>query len=242
MFMIVQQFIPIHARMMYLLGVVFLGLSACTPTASSITKDANLDMVEKAMHAPKVDRVETGSLWNNTGATMFTDPRAHNVGDLVTVQVSENASATRQLGTKKSKTSSHKTSVTAALGYETSLAAKNPNFKPSTALDLSNAKKFDGSGETTNSDTLTASVTSVVTEVFPNGNLRIVGRRQLTINNQPQALTFTGVIRPADIASDNTIPSSKVAQAVISYGGGGDLASVAHEGWLAQTLDRIWPF
>jgi len=217
-------------------------LAACAPTAHSITKDNNLEIVEKAMHAPRADHTDTGSLWSNTGATMFSDPKANAVGDLVTVLVSENASATRNLGTKKSKKSAHKTSVTAALGYETSLAAKNPNFKPSTALDLSNDKSFDGAGSTTNSDTLTASVTSVVTEVFPNGNMRIIGRRQLTINNQPQALTFSGVIRPIDIASGNTIPSSKVAQAVISYGGGGDLASVAHEGWLGQTLDMVWPF
>jgi len=217
-------------------------LAACTPTVHSITKDNNLEIVEKAMHAPRADHTETGSLWSNTGAMIFSDPKANAVGDLVTVLVSENASATRNLGTKKNKKSAHKTSVTAALGYETSLAAKNPNFKPSTALDLSNDKSFDGSGSTTNSDTLTASVTSVVTEVFPNGNLRIVGRRQLTINNQPQALTFSGVIRPLDITSGNTIPSSKVAQAVISYGGGGDLASVAHEGWFGQTLDVIWPF
>jgi len=217
-------------------------LAACTPTVHSITKDNNLEIVEKAMHAPRADHTETGSLWSNTGAMIFSDSKANAVGDLVTVLVSENASATRNLGTKKNKKSAHKTSVTAALGYETSLAAKNPNFKPSTALDLSNDKSFDGSGSTTNSDTLTASVTSVVTEVFPNGNLRIVGRRQLTINNQPQALTFSGVIRPLDITSGNTIPSSKVAQAVISYGGGGDLASVAHEGWFGQTLDVIWPF
>jgi len=217
-------------------------LSACTPTAHSITQDANLELVEQAMHSPKADHTETGSLWNNTGAAMFTDPKAHAVGDLVTVLVSENASATRQLGTTKSKSSTHKTGITAALGYETSLAAKNPNFKPSTALDLSNSKTFDGSGGTNTSDTLTASVTSVVTEVFPNGNMRIAGRRQVTINNQPQALTFTGVIRRFDVTSDNTIPSSKVAQAIISYGGGGDLASVAHEGWLGQTLDTIWPF
>jgi len=217
-------------------------LGACAPTSYAIKKDKNLDLVEKAMKAPRVDHTESGSLWNNTGVTMFTDPKAHAVGDLVTVLVAENASATRQLGTKKSKKSSHKTAITAALGYETSLSAKNPNFKPSTALDLSNDKSFDGSGQTTNSDTLTASVTSVVTEVFPNGNMRIVGRRQVTINDQPQALTFTGVIRPFDITSDNSIPSSKVAQAVISYGGGGELASVAHEGWLAQTLDVVWPF
>jgi len=216
--------------------------SACTPTAHSITQDANLELVEQAMRSPKADHTETGSLWNNTGATMFTDPKAHTVGDLVTVLVSENASATRQLGTDKSKSSSHKTAITAALGYEASLAAKNPNFNPSTALDLSNSKTFNGAGKTTNSDTLTASVTSVVTEVFPNGNMRIAGRRQVTINNQPQALTFTGVIRSFDVTSGNTIPSSKVAQAIISYGGGGDLASVTHEGWLGQTLDTIWPF
>jgi len=230
----IQQFV--------VLGSLLALLGACTPMASTITKDNNLAMVEKAMHAPRQDHTETGSLWSNTGATIFADPKANAVGDLVTVLVSEKASATRNLGTKKNKKSSHKTAVTAALGYETSLAAKNPNFKPSSALDLSNEKSFDGSGQTTNSDTLTASVTSVVTEVFPNGNLRIVGRRQLTINNQPQALTFSGVIRPLDITSDNTIPSSKVAQAVISYGGGGDLASVSHEGWLGQTLDIIWPF
>jgi len=217
-------------------------LAACAPTVHSITKDNNLEIVEKAMHAPRPDHTEAGSLWSNTGAMIFSDPKANAVGDLVTVLVSENASATRNLGTKKNKKSSHKTSVTAALGFETSLASQNPNFNPATALDLSNNKSFAGSGSTTNSDTLTASVTSVVTEVFPNGNLRIVGRRQLTINNQPQALTFSGVIRPLDITSGNTISSSKVAQAVISYGGGGDLASVAHEGWFGQTLDMIWPF
>lgn len=217
-------------------------LGACTPMARTITTDSNLEMVEKAMNAPRENHTETGSLWNNTGATIFADPKANAVGDLVTVLVSEKASATRNLGTKKNKNSSHKTAVTAALGYEASLSAKNPNFNPSSALDLSNSKSFDGSGQTTNSDTLTASVTSVVTEVFPNGNMRIIGRRQLTINNQPQALTFSGVIRPMDIAADNSVPSSKVAQAIISYGGGGDLASVAHEGWLGQTLDVLWPF
>jgi len=231
-----------NIRQFIVLGGLLALLGACAPTAASITRDANLDLVEQAMKAPRANHTETGSLWNNIGVNLVTDPLAHEVGDLVTVLVSENAKATRQLGTKKSKKSSHTTGITAALGYETSLAAKNPNFKPSTALDISNDKSFDGSGQTTNSDTLTASVTSVVTEVFPNGNMRIAGRRQVTINSQPQALTFTGVIRAFDISPNNTIPSSKVAQAIISYGGGGDLASVAHEGWFGQTLDVLWPF
>jgi len=107
---------------------------------------------------------------------------------------------------------------------------------------MTNSKNFNGAGSTNNSDTLTASVTSVVTKVYPNGNMFIVGKRKLTINHEPQEITFSGVIRPIDIASDNSIPSAKVAQAKISYGGSGALATVAHEGWLSQTLDQIWPF
>lgn len=223
---------------------VVLVLPACatTPSAYSIKEDKNLDLVERAMHAKQNNHVETGSLWNNTGVTMFTDPKAHAVGDLVTVLVAENASATRSLATKSSRNTSHKTGVKAAFGLNAALSAKNPTFQPSTGLDVNDGGSFDGSGKTTNSDRLTASVTSVVTEVFANGNMRIMGRRQVTINQQPQELTFMGVIRPYDITSNNTIPSSKVAQAVISYGGGGELASVIHKGWLSRSLDAVWPF
>ncbi|MDX8412631.1 MAG: flagellar basal body L-ring protein FlgH [Mariprofundales bacterium] len=218
-------------------------VTGCMPRASSVTEDNAKPVVDKAMRAPLMAHTEGGSLWNNSGSKLFTDPKASRVGDLVTVLVSEKASATRSLGTKKDRASSNKTGVNAAFGLSTSLfSKKNPNFQPSTALDLSNTKSFAGSGSTNNSDTLTASVTAVVIEVFPNGNLRIQGRRQVTINQQPQELTFSGVVRPQDIASNNTITSAKVAQAVISYGGGGELASVAHEGWLGQTLDAVWPF
>ena len=231
-----------HIQTWWLVALLALLPACATPSAYSVKEDKHLDLVERAMHAPQNDRVETGSLWNNVGATMFTDPKAHAVGDLVTVLVAENASATRQLGTKKKKSSSHKTGLNATMGLATAVARKNPTFTPSTGIDVTDGSSFDGSGQTTNSDTLTASVTSVVTEVFANGNMRIMGRRQVTINHQPQELTFMGVIRSNDIASDNTVPSSKVAQAVISYGGGGELASVAHQGWLSQTLDAVWPF
>jgi len=213
-----------------------------SPSAYSIKEDKNLDTVEHAMHTKKATHVETGSLWNNTGVTMFTDPKAHAKGDLVTVLVAENASATRNLGTQTSRQTSHKTGIKATMGLSAALAAKNPTFTPLTGIDVNDGGSFKGSGKTSNSDTLTASVTSVVTEVFPNGNMRIMGRRQVTINQQPQELTFIGVIRPNDITSSNTILSSKVAQVVISYGGGGELASVAHKGWLSQTLDAVWPF
>ncbi len=216
--------------------------TGCMPSVRSVMVDHHRERVASALTRPLPGPSASGSLWNDGNARIFTDPKAHQVGDLVTVLVQEQASATRNLGTKKSKKSTSKTSVNAFLGYETSLSRKNPNFKPSTAVDISNDRSFDGSGSTNNSDTLTASVTAVVTRVFPNGNMEITGRRELTINQQPQAIVFTGIIRPVDISAENTIPSSKVAQVSISYGSGGELATVAHEGWLTRALDLIWPF
>ncbi len=217
-------------------------LASCMPGVYQVTQDKHAVEVEKALTKPMPDAKESGSLWAGKRGFFAVDAKAQNVGDLLTVLVSEKTNATRSLGTKKNRKSSQTTSLNAVFGYETSLANKNPNFKPGTAFDVSNDKSFDGSGSTNNSDVLTASITAVVTKVYPNGNMRVRGRRQVTINHQPQELTFSGVVRSNDIAPDNTIPSAKVAQAVISYGGGGELASVAHEGWLGRTLDQIWPF
>lgn len=216
-------------------------LAACMPTAYSVTHDKHAGEVEQALNEQLPDASKTGSLWSGNRG-LFTDAKAGQVGDLLTILVSESTNATRSLGTKKSRASAQNTQLNALFGYETSLSKKNVNFVPGAAFDVANNKTFDGSGSTNNSDTLTASVTAVVTRVYPNGNLRVRGRRQVTINQQPQELSFEGVVRPNDIAPDNTISSSKVAQAIIGYGGGGELASVAHEGWAGRTLDQIWPF
>ncbi len=227
-----------HRVLLLLLGV--LTLYGCMPQARSVNEDPNRDEVEAALNASAVDGNRNGSLWVNGGSNMFAETRAASVGDLVTVLVQESASASRSLGTKKSKKSDMSSSANFSLDYGNALG--NAGVSPQASLGTTHSKSFDGSGSTTNSDTLTASVTSVVTRVFPNGNMRIVGRRLLTINHQPQEITFTGIIRPTDISPSNTIPSSKVAQAKISYGGGGELATVAHEGWLSRTLDQVWPF
>ncbi len=219
--------------------LVFFMLNACTPGTKAITTDTNKPLVDHALLQHQQTHTQSGSLWSNSGATMFTDPKAHQVGDLVMVLVQETASATRSLGTKKSRKSKHSSSLKALFGLEKSIA---PNFDPALAMDTSNDKSFIGSGETTNSDSLVASVTAVVTRVYPNGNMEIVGRREVSINQQPQTLTFSGVIRPSDISANNTIVSAQVAQAKISYGSGGSLATMTDEGWLGQTLDVIWPF
>jgi len=216
-------------------------LSACMPSVRSVTEDKHAKEVEQALsHVDeRAQSQRTGSLWGD-GASLFSDTKAHRVGDLLTVLVSENVHATRSLGMKKSKKSDRSTSFGFNLDYGNALA--NKAVSPKGDISVTNKRNFDGSGSTNNSDVLTASVTAVVTKVYPNGNMRIVGRRQFTINQQPQVLTFTGVVRPVDISPSNTIASSKIAQATITYGSGGELATVAHEGWLGRTLDQIWPF
>ena len=224
-------------RRQFILMMTVLLSAACS--SKEITKDLNKPMIDLALQSNEISNNTTGSLWNNSGSTMFTDPKAHKVGDLVMVMVQETASATRSLGTKKSRNSQHDSSLAALAGLESTLAT---NFNPAVALNTSNKKSFTGSGETTNSDSLIASVTAVVTKVYPNGNMNIIGRREVIINQQPQALTFSGIIRPSDISANNTIASAQVAQAHVSYGSGGSLAAMSDEGWLGQTLDLIWPF
>jgi len=223
-----------------LLSIAPIVLGGCMPRIDKKADNKQKQIVNQALATPFIDSSHSGSLWAGGGAGFLSDAKATLVGDLVTVRVLEKASATRSLGSKQSKSSARKAALNATIKYGGALG--NADVNPSGDVGMSNSKTFDGSGSTNNSDTLTASVTSVVTRVYPNGNMRIVGKRRLVINHEPQLITFSGVIRPIDIAPDNTIPSSKVAQANISYGGTGSLADTAHEGWLSQTLDVIWPF
>jgi len=227
-------------RAFALLGAIFV-LAGCMPRTAEIERDPHADEVERALASARAQVSTTGSLWSG-GAGLLADPKASHVGDLVTVLIREDARAKRSVDMTKDKKSSHSTGINAFLGLEKALAAKNKNFTPSAALDVVDQRSFKGAGGTASSDQLIAAVTAVITKVYPNGTMRIVGRKLVTINHQPQVIRFTGIIRRSDIGPDNTIPSSKVAQAEIFYGGGGELAAGVHEGWLSRTLEQLWPF
>lgn len=227
-----------HLTTLIALSAMF--MAGCMPRADLAKEAEDRQVAEEALSTPAPDTSETGSLWGDGGRGLLSDPKAARVGDLVTVLVSETATATRSLGSNQSKTSSRDAGLTGNTSFTGN--TRTAGVTGSGNIGMTNGKTFAGSGSTNNSDTLTASVTSVVTKVYPNGNLMIVGKRKLTINHEPQEITFSGVIRPIDIAPDNSIPSAKVAQARISYGGTGSLATVAHEGWFSKTLDQVWPF
>ena len=101
---------------------------------------------------------------------------------------------------------------------------------------------FDGKGTTTRRNALSATVTAVVREVFPNGNLFVEGSKEVIINNERQYITVTGVVRPEDIAPDNSVSSDLLADARLVYSGRGVLSDKQRPGLLGRVVDFVWPF
>lgn len=186
----------------------------------------------------------SGSLWKDSSASgyLFADPRARSVGDIVTVNIVERASASGNASTKTGKKSSLGADITSLLGLEKSVASRNPNLDPAKLLSASASNTFDGSGEISRSGKVTATLSARVNRVLPNGDLAIRGTRQVTINNEQQLISIQGIIRPEDIAPDNTVSSTSIADAQIAYTGKGVMSEKQHPGWLGRIIDLVWPF
>ncbi|GIX47077.1 MAG: hypothetical protein KatS3mg131_1288 [Candidatus Tectimicrobiota bacterium] len=131
-------------------------------------------------------------------------------------------------------------SLTGLFGFERTL--RNNGVDPSAAVEASLENTFDGKGSTERKNSVTATLTAVVREVFPNGNLYIEGTKEVIINNERQYLILSGVIRPEDIRPDNSITSDQIADVRIVYSGSGVVSDKQRPGWLGRLLDVVWPF
>lgn len=191
---------------------------------------------------PSMSQRTPGSLWTSESTSMFSDQKARNVGDIVTIIISESASASKQATT----TTGRETNISA--GIPNLFGLENSSFITDSNLDLNNmvtgnfSNDFDGQGTTTRKGNLTAALTAQVVERYPNGNLKIRGGKEVMVNNEVQIIYLTGIVRTIDITAANTIPSSKVLNARISYTGQGAIADKQQPGWLMRTLDNVWPF
>lgn len=186
----------------------------------------------------------TGSLWNDVHARqlMGLDGNARQIGDLVTVHIYEAQVTTLDASTSTARDSSTDLGVEALLGAETSITEALPNMGGKVRVAGSSKNNFDGTGSTSRSAELAATVTCEVKEVLPNGNLRVEGFKTLRVNNETQYLTVSGVARPRDIQMDNTITSDLLASGTIQLTGSGVVADKQRPGLLARLADRIWPF
>ena len=194
---------------------------------------------DEQLQKPQMDYA-SGSLWQASSSGLAEDVKARRRGDIITIIISEQASASKQASTGTSRDSTMTAGMPNMLGLEKTPIKSWVDL--SNLLNASFSSKFAGSGSTARAETLTATISAKVLEVMGNGNLLIEGRRNVNVNNEDQIIVLTGTVRGRDISSENTISSSLIADAKISYSGKGIISDHQHPGWLMETLDKLWPF
>jgi flagellar L-ring protein FlgH len=169
---------------------------------------------------------------------LFENPVARHVGDIVTIVLNEATAAKKSATTDTSKTTTDTLPGMTLLG-----AAATLHGTPLLSNNINDATKFQGAGDSAQSNSMTGYITVTVARVLPNGNLFVKGEKRIGINQGSEFVRLSGVIRPIDLAPDNSIPSLKVAAAKISYDGKGALADANAQGWLSRFFNSPWtPF
>lgn len=230
-------------------------IGCATYPAASVPVAAPAPAPETAGPPPAVRAdYRENSLWqaSNGLSGLFLDTKARNIGDIVTIEIVESSKATNKANTTTGRDSSLSAGVDSLFGIENwwqdkvlrALGTDMPKVNPfgSASVKGSMASDFKGDGTTSRSGDLTAFITCRVTEVLPNGNLRIVGTREILVNHENQVIVLSGVIRPRDINDQNIIASRFIADAKIAYSGSGIIDDRQRPGWMANFLEAVWPF
>lgn len=211
--------------------------------SSDPTKDPAWHPVGLPMPRPSPVTVEASSLWRPGARAFFKDERAAAVGDLLTVLVNLADTADFQNTTTTSRTGSEAMGVPNLLGLEnTTLAHALPKSTPASLVSTSSTNANTGTGEIKRAETVTVSVAGVVTQVLANGNLVVVARQQVRVNGELRELQISGVVRPQDIAADNTVAHNRMAEERIAYGGRGQLTDLQTPRYGQQLMDILLPF
>jgi flagellar L-ring protein precursor FlgH len=186
---------------------------------------------------------ESNSLWRSGSRAFFKDQRASQVGDVITVVVDMTDSANIQNGTTATRASSDTGGMPALFGLQNLLGTILPKpIDPSSLVSVNSANNNAGTGQIQRSEAVTLRLAGVVTQVLPNGNLVVAARQEIEVNSELRVLQVTGVVRPQDIASDNTVTHDRMAEARITYGGHGQLTDVQSPRWGQQMMDILLPF
>ena len=193
------------------------------------------------MPAPQPPPTDDASLWRLGSRAFFKDQRAANVGDILTVLVNITDAADVEDGTNSTRNGTENMSVPSLFG----LGSKVKLLAQATGGSLVNTSSTNGNTSTgviKRNETVTLRLAGVVTQVLPNGNLVVAARQEVRVNSELRILQVTGVVRPQDIASDNTVTHDRLAEARISYGGAGQLTDLQTPRYGQQLMDILLPF
>ena len=207
-----------------------LTLCGCSSLAR-ITGDAA--PVAPALPSMQMPVAQSGAIYAEGGSiALFEDNRARNVGDLLTVVLVESTQAKKSAATNTSKNQD------TSLG-DISVFGKKVNY----GVGFSGDRSFAGKGDTSQSNSLSGSVTVTVVQRYPNGNLLVRGEKLLELNQGSEVVKLEGIVRSADISTSNSISSDRVGNARVTYAGRGALADSNAQGWLSRFFNSPWmPF
>ncbi|HET9620982.1 MAG TPA: flagellar basal body L-ring protein FlgH [Kofleriaceae bacterium] len=185
---------------------------------------------------------QNGSLYAEGASGLFEDHNASRIGDILVVKIDEKDGASRNAGTTLNKNDATSYGVPAAIGLVAALVKKYPTVDPSKLFSSTTDQKFTGNGNTNRAGTFTATLPVRVVQILPSSDLFVEGTKVVMIGAEENHIYVSGIVRKIDIAEDNTIPSSRIADAEIEYTGRGDISDTQRRGWLGRTLSKLWPF
>lgn len=215
------------------MALVLTGLGAC----ASIGGQSHADYRPTPPPQPVLPPASSGAIYQPArGLSLFEDVKARRVGDTVTIRLAEKTQASKSASSDASKDSSIDTGIP-IIGGKTITR----NGKDLLNSEWETEQDFSGKGSSSQSNSLSGNITVTVAEVYANGNLLVRGEKWLTLNQGEEFVQISGIIRPVDIGSDNSVDSYKVADARITYSGSGALADANRPGILTRFFLKLWP-
>jgi len=179
------------------------------------------------------------SLFDPSGGALLTNTTAREVGDILTVLISESTNASRTVGTDVEKSPKYSGGARVE-GFFDIISGLNEVIEPLKALDIDPKEEFESEASTTAGGKFTGRMTVIVREVLPNGHLRIEGARNIQINKETETLSLSGVVRTLDISADNTIDSIQIADSQIHFTGKGVVSRSQKSGLLGKIFNFLF--
>jgi len=218
-------------------GLVIILFQLATGCATTPQELADFEPIVRPV-APKPATYSNGSLFQQRGISLFEDPKPHRIGDILTVLLQESTSASKSAGTSSKKEDDISMAVPTIFGRPVTNNGDNL-FE----MNIAPEREFSGEADSSQSNSLTGEITVTVVDVLPNNNLVVQGEKWFTLNQGKEYIRIAGVVRPQDVSPDNTLASSKLADAQIAYSGEGFLADANNQGWFGQFMNSSWwPF
>ncbi|HEY1812724.1 MAG TPA: flagellar basal body L-ring protein FlgH [Kofleriaceae bacterium] len=185
---------------------------------------------------------DDGSLFAEGATGLFEDPIATRIGDILVIKIDEKDLASHQADTTLKKSDATSYGLPSALGIVAALQKKYPSIDPTSLFSSTSNVNFTGNGAVQRQGQVTATLPVRVVDMLPSGDLVVEGEKTIMTGDEEHHIYMSGTVRKIDIADDDSVPSSRVADAEVEYTGKGDISDMQRRGWLNRLLTKIWPF